>query len=287
MPSSEQIVRATIERVGAVATLPSVAIRIMKIADDPSATEDILHDALLTDPALASRVLKVVNSAFYRRQREVGSPRAAIRLLGVDAIRNIALAASLHRLFRGRRAIPGFDASDVWNHSVAVGTAARALAVHTSLVLPEEAMLAGLLHDIGLIIAMQAWLPEFSIVVKRAGMPGEPSFLEIERQEIGATHEEFGGALCDAWNFPPAFGQACRYHHDFRALPWHEQRLPALMHVADAMAARVGAGYTATVHADAPLAEALAMLQLTESELATLQGQVAEAVPQAVSLLAA
>lgn len=287
MPSSEQIVRATIEKVGGVATLPSVAIRIMKIADDPTANEDILHDVLLTDPALAARVLKVVNSAFYRRQREVGSPRAAIRLLGVDAIRNIALAASLHRLFRGARAIPGFDAGDVWSHSVAVGTAARALAAQTSLVPPEEAMLAGLLHDIGLIIAIQAWLPEFSAVVKRAAMAGEPSFLEIERQEIGATHEEFGGALCDAWNFPPAFGQACRHHHDFRELPWQDQRLPALIHLADAMAARVGAGYTATVHPDAPLPEALAMLQLTESELSALQAQVAEAVPHAALQLAA
>ncbi|WP_396216061.1 HDOD domain-containing protein [Gemmatimonas sp.] len=118
-------------------------------------------------------------------------------------------------------------------------------------------------------------------------MPGEPSFLEIERQEIGASHEAFGGALCDAWNFPSAFGQACRYHHDFRALTWQEQRLPALMHVADTLAARVGVGYTATVHVDAPLADALALLPLTESELATLQGQVAEAVPPAVSLLAA
>lgn len=287
MSTTDRVVRATIERVAAVATLPSVALRIMQIADDPAANEDTLHEALLTDPALAARVLKVVNSAFYRRQREVGNPRAAIRLLGVDSIRNIALAASLHRLFRGRRTIPGFDPGDVWTHCVAVGTAARALAVRTEMVSPEEAMLAGLLHDIGVIVAMQAWLPEFTQVVQQVSQPGALSFRGLEQQEIGATHEDFGGALCDAWHFPMPFVLACRHHHDFRALPWNDQRLPALIHLADAMAARLGVGYTATVDPSAPLPEALDVLQLTAADVAEVEAQLAESVPQAVSLLAA
>lgn len=281
------VVRATIERVGAVATLPSVALRIMQIADDPSANEETLHAALLTDPALAARVLKVVNSAFYRRQREVGTPRAAIRLLGVDAIRNIALAASLHRLFRGRRSIAGFDPGDVWNHCVAVGTAARDLSIRTGVGQPEEAMLAGLLHDIGLIVAMQAWLPEFTLIVRQAAEPGAPSFRALELAEIGATHEDFGGALCEAWHFPTALVHACRYHHDFRSLPWHEQRFPALIHLADALAARVGAGYSGTVEADAPLPEALAILQLEAADLGVSETSLREALPNAAALLAA
>jgi HD-like signal output (HDOD) protein len=287
MPMTALVIRATIDRVSAVATLPSVAMRIMRIADDPAASEEALHDVLLTDPALAARVLKVVNSAFYRRQREVASSRAAIRLLGVDAIRNVALASSLHRLFRGGRTIQGFEPGDVWNHCVAVGTAARALAVRTGIAAPEEAMLAGLLHDIGVIVAMQAWLPEFTRVVHRAALPDAPDYLTIEREEIGATHEDFGGALCTAWHFPAPLVQACRHHHDFRSLPWHEQRLPALIHLADALAARVGVGYTATVGRQGPLPEAQQLLQLGDDDLAAIEADLTETVPQAVSLLAA
>lgn len=76
----ERVVRLTLERVASVATLPDVAMKVMRIADDPSATEDDLEDVLQSDPALAARVLRVVNSAFYRRQREVSSPRGAIKL---------------------------------------------------------------------------------------------------------------------------------------------------------------------------------------------------------------
>lgn len=287
MRLTEVVVRTTLERVSAVATLPDAAIRIMRIADDPAANEETLHQVLLSDPALAARVLKVVNSAFYRRQREVASPRAAIRLLGVDAIRNIALASSLHRLFRGRRAVAGFDPGAVWNHCVAVGTAARALATRVDGVAPEEAMLAGLLHDIGLIIAMQAWLPEFSRVVQRAGAPEAPAFLDLEFEEIGATHEAFGGALCDAWHFPQPLVLACRHHHDFRVLPLEDQRLPALVHLADVLAAQVGVGYTATVSRTGALPEAQALLSLTDADLTHILAELSDAVPQAVSLLAA
>jgi HD-like signal output (HDOD) protein len=284
---SELVIRATIERVGAVATLPAVAMRIMRIAEDPTANEDDLHEALLSDPALAARVLKVVNSAFYRRQREVSNPRSAIRLLGVDAIRNIALAASLHRLFRGRRAIADFEAADVWTHCVAVGAAARALALRTHRVAPEEAMLAGLLHDIGLIVAMQTWLPEFTNVVTKAAVEPLRSFRELERAEMGATHEQFGGALCEAWHFPVALARACSHHHDFRSLPAEEQVMPALIHVADAVAARVGAGYVRTVDAEAPLADALLLLGLSHADLELEVRDLRDALPDAVALLAA
>ena len=124
---NDHVVRSALKRVTTVATLPASAVRIMKIAENPMSTEDELLEVLEGDPPLAARVLKVVNSAFYGRPRQVGSTAAAMRLLGVNAIRNVALAASLNRLFRGGRTVPGFDADEVWTHSVAVGTAARRL----------------------------------------------------------------------------------------------------------------------------------------------------------------
>ena len=104
------VVATTMRRVSAVATLPAIALRVMRIAEDPAATSDAMFQVLASDPALSTRVLKVVNSAYYGRPRQVASTFAAIQLLGVGAIRNIAVAASLTRMFKGGRAVPGFDA---------------------------------------------------------------------------------------------------------------------------------------------------------------------------------
>jgi hypothetical protein len=134
---------------------------------------------------------------------------------------------------------------------------------------------------------MQAWLPEFTRVVQRAGGEGAPEFLALELEEIGATHEAFGGALCDAWHFPTSLVLACRHHHDFRVLPPEAQRLPALIHLADVLAARVGVGYTATVSLGGPLPEAQTLLALTDADLDALLAELSDAVPQAVSVLAA
>lgn len=281
------VLRDAIEQLGAVATLPGVAVRIMRIASDPGATEEDLLQALHTDPPLSARVLKVVNSAFYRRQREVGALRAAVRMLGVDAVRNIALAASLHRLFRGGRGIPDFDPASVWSHSVAVGAAARRVALETRLVEPEEALLAGLLHDIGLIVAMQARPREFAVLIQRAAQEPHVPFRVLEEDVLGATHEEFGGALCDAWNFPAPLTHACRSHHDARIVPAEGGHMPAIIHVADVIAAGLGEGFTRTVEVTAPDPDVLAVLQLDADALAFITARAREDAATAAAVFSA
>lgn len=280
------VIQSTLKRVSTLATLPDVAVRIMRIADDPAATEDAVHDVLMSDPALATRVLKVVNSAFYRRQREVTTPRAAIRLLGVEAIRSIALAAGMQRLFRTRVTIPGFDPAALWTHSMAVGVAARAISRRTGIGLPEEAMLAGLLHDIGFIVAMQAWLSEFAVIVRRVQADGAEQLRAIELEEIGATHEEFGAALCEKWNFPDFLLDACRYHHNFSTAHGNAAQWGALVNAADSIAHRLGEGLPSGFENEEMFSQALTILGIDAQTFAELEEEAQLELPQAVLLVA-
>ncbi len=284
---NEHIVRSALKRVTTVATLPASAMHIMKIAEDPTSTEDELLDVLESDPPLAARVLKVVNSAFYGRPRQVGSTAAAMRLLGVNAIRNVALAASLNRLFRGGRTVPGFDAGELWTHSVAVGTAARRIAERCRGIPPEEAMLAGLLHDIGLLVEIQASITEFSSLISATSQNASLSFAEAETQWLGATHEAFGKALCEQWRFPDALAKACGHHHDPMALDTADQRLPAIIHVADVLAGRAGGGFTRSVGRDVPRDGVCELLGLSTVDLAEIEAQLGSDVEQTLGLLAA
>jgi len=283
----EQIVASALKRVTTVATLPVSAMRIMKIAEDPTSTESELLHVLEGDPPLAARVLEVVNSAFYGRPRQVGSTAAAMRLLGVNAIRNVALAASLNRLFRGGRTVPGFDAGDLWTHSVAVGSAARRIAERCRGIPPEEAMLAGLLHDIGLLVEIQASITEFSSLIAATSQNASLAFADAEMQWLGATHEEFGKALCEQWRFPDALAKACGHHHDPLALDTADQRLPAIIHVADVLAGRAGGGFTRSVGRDVPREGVCDLLGLGASDLAEMEAQLGSDIEQTLGLLAA
>lgn len=284
---NDQIVHSALKRVTTVATLPVSAMRIMKIAENPASTEDELLNVLEGDPPLAARILKVVNSAFYGRPRQVASTAAAMRLLGVNAIRNVALAASLNRLFRGGRPVPGFEAGELWTHAVAVGTAARRIAERCRGIPQEEAMLAGLLHDIGILVSIQASPTEFALLIAATSQDPALSFSEAEVHWLGATHEAFGKALCEQWRFPDALAKACGHHHDPLALAVADQRLPAIIHVADVLAGRVGGGYTRTVGRDAPADGVCELLGLTATELAEIEMQLGGDVEQTLGLLAA
>ena len=96
------VVEAAIRNISHIATLPEITLRIIELVEDASSTAQDLHKVIQNDPALCSRILKVVNSAFYGLPRQIGSINRAIVLLGLNAVKNIAIAASLTKLFRGR-----------------------------------------------------------------------------------------------------------------------------------------------------------------------------------------
>ena len=280
-------VTTIVQRVQALATLPTVAAKIMKVADDPNASIARLHGVLNEDPVLAARVLKVVNSAFYRRSQAIASTLTAIHVLGVSSVRSIAVAASLTRLFRGPQAGRLKEIDGLWDHAVAVGVAARALAVRTQVTTPDEAQLAGVLHDLGIVVALQGDFPHFRTVIEQAVAEPARAFRDVEREVMTVDHQQLGAALCEAWNFPPQLVNVCLHHHDPLSLPEEERALPALVHVADVLAAQAGIGLSRTVEHAEPDPEVLALLRLSEGALAAVRDGLAAEVRETMALMAA
>ena len=135
--------------------LPEIAIRILQLADDPESTVQDMSDAVSRSPELCARILRVVNSAFYGLPGQVSSIHRAVALVGLASIKNIAIAASLTRVFQGRPLSATFAPRDLWTHSMAVAAAARLVATTTTMRLADEAFLAGLIHDLGLMVELQ------------------------------------------------------------------------------------------------------------------------------------
>src|SRR3954471_23886549 len=130
-----------LSKVTAIATLPEVTSQIIKTVEDPRSSAAQLHKIIAHDPALVTRILKVVNSSFYGLPGQIGSIERAIVLLGLNGVKNIAVAASLGQLFRGAKLCDGFTARDLWSHCIAVAVTARELARQLKLPLADEAFL--------------------------------------------------------------------------------------------------------------------------------------------------
>src|SRR3954462_10294431 len=155
LPQNNTLVAEALRKVTNISTLPEVTANIVATVEDPKSTAAQLHKIVAHDPALATRILKVVNSAFYGLPGQIGSVERAIVLLGLNAVKNIAVAASLGQLFRGVKLCEGFTAKDLWTHCVAVGVTARELARQLKLPFADEAFLAGMIHDIGIMVSLQ------------------------------------------------------------------------------------------------------------------------------------
>lgn len=236
----DQVVAAAIREISHIATLPEITMKIVELVEDPKSTAQDLHKVISNDPALCSRILKVVNSSFYGLPGQIGSINRAIVMLGLNAVKNIAIAASLAKLFRGGDLTPNFSARDLWTHSIATAATSKLIADTLKLGLSDEAFLAGLIHDIGLMVEMQSDRNKLIEVLERVnadktGVPGA-SMLEAESSIFGATHQEFGAGLCDKWKFPKSFVLVTGYHHRPLELAPGTRTLTTLVAVADRLA---------------------------------------------------
>lgn len=235
-----------VKKVSSIATLPEVTSKIIATVEDPKSTASTLHKIVSHDPALVTRIMKVVNSAFYGLPGQIGSIERAIVLLGLNAIKNIAVAASLGRLFKGATLCDGFTARDLWTHCIAVGVTARDLAKQMKLPVSDEAFLAGMIHDVGILIELQSFPDELRQVCE-AAKTSERSFVELEREFLnGMDHQGLGACLAEQWRFPKNCQLVAGHHHNPASLGDQSKMLVMLVYVADTICCQSKHGFNLT-----------------------------------------
>lgn len=277
-------VAETLKKVTTIATLPEVTSQIIRTVEDPKSTAQQLHKIVSHDPALVTRILKVVNSAFYGLPGQIGSIERAIVILGLNGIKNIAVAASLGQLFRGSMLCEGVSAQDLWTHCIATAVAARDLARTMKLSLADEAFLAGLIHDVGLLVSLQVYPEKLREVCEAARSDGA-NFLNLERAVIGLDHQQLGMGLAEQWKFPRACQVVAGYHHTPQNLADQSRHLVALVHVADTLCCKSSHGMNLTAAHQVLSSERLAELRIDPNAVAQTQGRLDQLVQEASALL--
>lgn len=194
-----------------VPTLPRVAQKLLELLNQKDVELSQLADLISVDPGLSMKVIRLINSPLYGLAREISSLRDAVIYLGMNAVRSVALSFSFLSAFpSGHRKGDPLDA--LWRTSLMNALAARRLASELGGWDVEEAFLAGLVADCGMLLMYRS-IPEYPDLVDRFHQ-GEADLLELEQQHLETTHPRLGSLLLKAWDFPPQLVELIAFHHD-------------------------------------------------------------------------
>ena len=233
-------------------TMPVVAARIYQMLEDESVDISGLTRAIQADPAVVARVVKMANSSFYGNRREIRTIPDAIMTIGLSALRGTVLQAAIQKLYQP------FGPTEImlWEHANAVAIAARFLASRLRPALAEEAFLAGVLHDIGMLVLNWTAPERFSLLLTREVVDHDADFAAEELEIFKITHGEVGRRVLGNWEFPEELITAAKYHHEFpellsgsevvgkkSALQPSTIYLTALVSLADLICLKIGLGY--------------------------------------------
>ncbi|HEY8667124.1 MAG TPA: HDOD domain-containing protein [Tepidisphaeraceae bacterium] len=280
----QELVNDAIRKVTTIATLPEITARIIAMVEDPKSSASQLHKLVAHDPALVTRILKVVNSAFYGLPGQIGSVERAIVLLGLNGVKNLAIAASLGQMFRGAKLCTGFTAKDLWKHCIAVAVTARELARQMKLPITDEAFLAGMIHDLGILVELQVW-PEKLVEVCETARTSQLEFCEIERDILGTDHQQLGSALTMQWKFPRSCQLIAGFHHRPTALADEHRMLVTLVYVADTLCCQGNKGFNLTALHQSIDAAGIGQIQLDNSLITQTAAKLDDLIAGASDLL--
>jgi HD-like signal output (HDOD) protein len=173
-------------------TLPEVALQVREVVDDPDATAAQLAEIITTDAALSARLLKVANSALYRGRIPTETVQMAVSRLGLSMVRNLVTSLVMEQMFQPTSNRMEKRLRELWEHSTQVAAMSQVIASKIPGIKNDEAMLAGLIHDIGV-------LP---ILIKADEVPDLIQDRKQMDELIATLHPRIGKAILTDWEFP-------------------------------------------------------------------------------------
>lgn len=203
-------------------------IKLRKALDDPRIGLGEIADLLALEPLISTRILALANSAMYRPDdREVRDLRNAVGRLGLNAVRTTAMAIAMKQLMLMRDVVAFQEQTNrLWEHSLRTASAAYVLARELTRINPEEAMLAGMVHDIG----------AFYMIYRAAQYEELVLRPETTRHLVVRWHESIGHALAIALGLPESIAGAMLDHDQYRPFPETPRTLSDVVYVANLLA---------------------------------------------------
>ncbi len=220
--------------------MPEAVFKIQRLISASDSDAKKIAGIIETDQALATQVLKVANSAYYGMSGTISSIQHASVLLGYETLGELVTAAGAESILNGQLPGYGYDAKQLWMHSLAVAFGSKIIANMKNPALASEAHTAGLIHDVGKII-LDGYILNKKEEIEAFLEQEEKTFIDAEVQFFGFNHAQIASEVCRKWKFPESINSAIKCHHLPSAAD--ESELAYILHMADYIATLSGIGY--------------------------------------------
>ena len=261
-------VEGVVNQIQSLPTLPQVVQKVITMVENPGVSSAELAKTISMDASMVSKILKVVNSAYYGLPRKISTLTQATVILGFNTIKNIVLTASVFTAFEGNGSNHRFSRKKFWEHSIGCAASCKVLSKRIRLGLPEEAFVAGLIHDIGKIVLDQFLHDHFEKILDVVDSH-ETTFLSAEQKVIGVDHTQIGEWLCDKWRFPQQVQESVKFHHSPLSAQDHK-KMVAIVHLGNAISRLENMGYGGDNQPPEIISECWEVLNIPEEEMGDL-----------------
>jgi HD-like signal output (HDOD) protein len=229
MIKSEQILKQ-LQDVSTLPPIPKVLNEMTQLFNSRDISAKKIENLIEKDPSLTLKVLSVANSPLFGLKRSVNSIGAAILILGVQEIKSIITSIKMAQTIK-MKADNHFDPDKFLNHSMVVGVLAQRMSKDLGFNFDGDCFVAGMLHDMGIVIVHEYLHPEFLEIVDYT-LQNNTSYLEAEYNILGLSHQEIGEFLTNKWSLPLVFSDALQFHHR-PAQSKENNYLTSVIHIAD------------------------------------------------------
>ena len=250
--------RRKVENINNLPTIPEKIKQISEIIGKPNISLNEISAFISNDPALTTKILKMINSAVYGFPGRISLVSHATVLLGLNVVKGLLIGVSVSEFMEEAM-------SGLWNHSLACALTARILAQKKKIPEPEEVYAAGLLHDIGKVVLIQSYRKEYEMIMNRAGDRGT-TVVEEEKGYFPVNHGIIGGWLAEKWHFPTRLSEMIKNHHD----PMKSRTAPketGLVHLSDIIVRARGIGFPGDYSVPVVNPRAYELLNFSESDI--------------------
>lgn len=199
-----------------IGSLPEVVTKVTELVQNPKSSAAQLSKVIAHDPGLTSKVLRLVNSAYYGFPKQISSIQHAIMILGFTTMRGLVLSSSIYKIFTPKNtSIIALDYKKLWKHLLITAVVAKKINKMLFFEEGEDIFSSAILHDIGKIILDQYDHDNYIKVLHQLRKSGNiESELTLEEKFCGANHQKVGYIVAEEWNLPENLAEVINYHHN-------------------------------------------------------------------------